>query len=210
MRINDCLSRIQRLRVNYRKLLSIGVSVIALAVMLGSLWFAFAARHTNIEQDRRLQMMRDVIATTDCAFIVVDKNGYIVEWGPGAETLFGWKQDEVWGSTLSFLVAGPDKSKYITSLYNPPAQIGVAYRLTAMDCWMLRKDGVVLPVHVIASMFVDEVGTYYVALMSIRSSGDITIVIPKPAVVKQEMPVPRAIYKPRLVHPTSSESGDTK
>ena len=42
--------------------------------------------------------------------IVIDNNGYITQWNPKAESIFGWSSDEVKGKLLSDTII-PDRYK---------------------------------------------------------------------------------------------------
>ena len=46
----------------------------------------------------------DAMATDRIAHFVMDGEGNIVEWDPGAETMFGWTREEAVGVRLSELI----------------------------------------------------------------------------------------------------------
>jgi PAS domain S-box-containing protein len=54
-------------------------------------------RRAEIEVRRRNQLLHAVIEASPLAIIAVDKSGVTSIWNPAAETLFGWKTDEVLG-----------------------------------------------------------------------------------------------------------------
>ncbi len=60
------------------------------------------------ESERRRLFLESVLAYAPDAIIALDPQARVVEWGAGAEALFGYTRDEALGRHIDDLVAGPD------------------------------------------------------------------------------------------------------
>lgn len=163
-----------------RKWLSNMALVLALAIVAYAMSYAYRARVVELSQAARTQLFRDMIATTDHGLIIINPDGRIVEWGPGAEKIFGWKADEVTGSKLDFLM-GPAAWKTHSAAIEARKDAPYAHRsLVTVSCWAFCKDGSKVNVHVVVSSFKNHIGYYHVGLITreenVRSAG----VLPPP------------------------------
>jgi PAS domain S-box-containing protein len=88
------------------------------------------------------QMARDIIANALEAFIQTDDGGYILEWNPQAETIFGWSRQEAVGRHLIGLLLSEAPRPYYESMKDrlvrneENAVAGERFEIEA-----LRKDG---------------------------------------------------------------------
>lgn len=74
----------------------------------------------------------------DFAIFSLDKNGYVVEWNPGAKQVFGYTTQEILGQHGSILFTPEDRSAGV-----PEAEMKTAERedCAVDDRWHLRKGG---------------------------------------------------------------------
>ena len=97
------------------------------------------ARRYHIEQELRQSQTRNqliVNAIRDCAIYMLDVEGRIASWNPGAQALNGYTAEEAIGKPFSML--------YPTDREQPPEkQLSIATRRGYFEeeCWHVRKDG---------------------------------------------------------------------
>lgn len=60
------------------------------------------------EIEERQKYLEGVLTAARDAIVVLDSNHRIVEWNPGAESLFGYSRNEVLGQNIDELVTNPD------------------------------------------------------------------------------------------------------
>jgi len=86
------------------------------------------------EGERRTRLIIDAIK--DCAIYMLDPEGRIASWNPGAEALSGHAAQEVLGRHFSILYP-PDRQQ------PPESELAIAARQGWFEeeCWHLRKDG---------------------------------------------------------------------
>ncbi len=60
------------------------------------------------ETEERWQYVEGILAAAADAIVTLDSQHRIVEWNPGAESLFGYKREEVIGQDIEELVTNPD------------------------------------------------------------------------------------------------------
>lgn len=90
-------------------------------------------RHTAEERFRLI-----VETARDYAIFVTDADDRIIDWFPGAETVFGWTASEAIGQTASILFTPEDRENHVDNQEIETARLhGVAPNVR----WHLRKDG---------------------------------------------------------------------
>ena len=137
---------------------------VSLSVVAGSIWYAMDYKRDLIVKENKMQVLRDMIATTRYGFVVLNPEGKIVEWGPGAERLFGWMSAEVIGSPPDFLM--PEKFRIAHELAMKKENYDFSRSLIEVDCWAYHKNGQLIPIHIVAASFRNHRGFYHVALFT--------------------------------------------
>ncbi|HTS23904.1 MAG TPA: PAS domain S-box protein [Casimicrobiaceae bacterium] len=86
------------------------------------------------ETEERTRLIIDAIK--DCAIYMLDPQGRVGSWNPGAEALNGYTREEIIGRHFSVLYA-PDREE------PPEAELTLAARYGSFEeeCWHQRKDG---------------------------------------------------------------------
>ena len=79
------------------------------------------------------------------AIITIDSRGIVQSFNPAAESIFGWRADEVIGRNVNMLMPSPDRERHDSYLANylgggKPKVIGIGRLVTG-----LRKDGSTFP-----------------------------------------------------------------
>ena len=97
------------------------------------------ARRYHVEQELRESESRTSLiinAVKDCAIYMLDSEGRIASWNPGAQALNGYSGAEIVGKHFSLLYP-PDRKD------PPEKELAVAARRGwyEEECWHLRKDG---------------------------------------------------------------------
>ena len=94
------------------------------------------AEHTVRESEERLRLIID--STVDYAIFMLDPNGYVASWNPGAERIKGYTADEIIGQHFSkFYTAGANETGW------PAFELKEATRVGRFEDegWRVRKDG---------------------------------------------------------------------
>ena len=88
------------------------------------------------ERDERLRLFLD--NATDYALIITDVQGRILEWKGGAETITGWREAEMLGTSSDILFTAEDRAAHV-----PENERMLAARDGRAEekRWHLRKDG---------------------------------------------------------------------
>jgi PAS domain S-box-containing protein len=86
-------------------------------------------------EDRYHKMVSDV---ADYAIILLDKDGRVIEWNKGAETLKGYKAEEILGKSIRLFYPVEDKA---TNLPDQLLAEAVAKGSVNREGWRIRKDG---------------------------------------------------------------------
>ena len=128
-------------------------------------WRAWNYRDQMAIEHHRLQIVSDMVSAAGHSMVVLDPQGRICEWSDSMEALVGWTWDDVKGSTPEFLMAeiyrGRHQANYDVALQKPGQQA-----LAAIDCWVYKKDGTLIPVHISVVTFQNHHGKYAIALFS--------------------------------------------
>ncbi len=79
-----------------------------------------------------------VEGTTDYAIFMLDRDGIVVSWNPGAERILGFRKDEILGRNFSHFFTTEDQARG-----EPMRQLGQAALdgRSEEDSWRVRKDG---------------------------------------------------------------------
>lgn len=147
-----------------RKTTAFGLLLVALTLALIAALYAKTAADEKAMYMDRVQLLRDMIATTDHGFVVLSPEQKIVEWGPGAEKIFGWDAYEVIGSDPDFMMPPEYRERHHKLLAKKDYEF--SRRLSEVDCWAYRKTGESIPVHVVVSSLHGDSGFYRVALFT--------------------------------------------
>jgi PAS domain S-box-containing protein len=86
------------------------------------------------ESEQRTRLIID--AVKDCAIYMLDPQGRVASWNPGAEALNGYSREEIIGKHFSILYT-PDRER------PPEDELVVAARYSSFEeeCWHQRQDG---------------------------------------------------------------------
>ncbi len=97
------------------------------------------SRRAMQELQRAEQHFRLLVdGTTDYAIFMLDKDGLIISWNPGAERILGYCKDEILGQPIALLFTPEDREK------DEPARKlnqAICEGRSEDDSWRLRKDG---------------------------------------------------------------------
>jgi PAS domain S-box-containing protein len=96
-----------------------------------------------------------VMSVSDYAFILLDANGYIQSWNPGAERIKGYTEEEVIGKHFSIFYP-PEANEHRW----PEHELNVALREGRFEDegWRIRKDGSPFWANVVITPFRDDNG----------------------------------------------------
>ena len=85
-----------------------------------------------------LQFQQLVAAVTDCAIYMLDPNGRVVSWNPGAERIKGYTQEEIAGQHFSAFYTAEERLSGV-----PETALATAAREGKYEAegWHVRKDG---------------------------------------------------------------------
>jgi PAS domain S-box-containing protein len=88
------------------------------------------------DTERRFRLL--VEGVTDYAIYMLDPNGYIVNWNPGAERAKGYRREEIIGAHFSVFYTPNDREAGI-----PDKALGIAAKTGKYESegWRVRKDG---------------------------------------------------------------------
>jgi len=96
------------------------------------------------ESEKRQKYLESVLRNTPNAIVTTDPSGRILEWNPGAETVFGYRPEEVIGNNIDDQVAGPEVMREAKALTRRVESGG---KVDPLETIRFRKDG--RPVNVI-------------------------------------------------------------
>ncbi len=75
----------------------------------------------------------------DLALILLDEQGFVIDWLMGAAETFGYQKDEILGKSIDQLFTPEDRARQVPK---GEIEIGSKYGRQEDDRWMMRKDGV--------------------------------------------------------------------
>lgn len=110
-----------------------------------------AHRMAAASANARAERLDAILNTTTDGIIVIDANGSIEAFNPGAEQLFGYPESEVKGRNVSLLMPSPDHEEHDRYLERylrtgKARIIGIGREVTGR-----RRDGTLFPVHLSVS-----------------------------------------------------------
>jgi diguanylate cyclase (GGDEF)-like protein/PAS domain S-box-containing protein len=82
------------------------------------------------------QMLMD--SMTDCAIVLLDKNGGVVDWNRGSENILQYRRDEVMGRNLDFIHTPEDLER---QSWQDELQCARLKGRSVEDKWLVRKNG---------------------------------------------------------------------
>jgi PAS domain S-box-containing protein len=96
------------------------------------------------------QFLQLVLGVTDCAIFMLDRDGYITTWNPGAERIKGYTAEEIVGKHFSIFYTEEDRARGL-----PKEALAKAARegKYEAEAWRVRKDGS----HFWASVLIDRI-----------------------------------------------------
>ncbi len=126
---------------------------------IGDLIRAFkemAAKRKQIEKEsaKHRKLIESILYNAPDAIVTLDEKHRVLDWNPGAESLFGYKKEETLGINLDDLVA---KKEVLSEAKNYTKQVLSGKIIKPFEAIRYRKDGT--PVNVIAAgspIYVDE------------------------------------------------------
>ncbi len=145
-------------------LLATVVTVTTLGLLLIGLVTSIADRRLAIQMNREAQavrqnerLLRTVLDTAHDAFVSVDSEGRITGWNTQAESMFGWRKDEVIGRLAVELIIPEHRRKdHQELLLRRLAARGSQGLGERIETTSLRRDGSQIPVELsISQMWVD-------------------------------------------------------
>ncbi|MBF6568215.1 MAG: PAS domain S-box protein [Candidatus Binataceae bacterium] len=113
-----------------------------------------AASATKLEEtQRRFQIL--VEGVTDYAIYMLDPQGYVINWNPGAERIKGYTREEILGQHYSRFYTEEDRAKRL-----PDKVIATATRIGKYEAegWRVRKDGSRFWANVVVNAIHDPAG----------------------------------------------------
>lgn len=107
----------------------------------------------DVSEERRFQLL--VSAVTDYAIYMLDRQGRIATWNPGAQRFKGYTADEIIGQHFSRFFTPEDAAADL-----PARALAIAAREGRFEAegWRLRKDGARFWAHVVLDPIKDEDG----------------------------------------------------
>ncbi len=101
----------------------------------------------------RAQRLDAIINTSVDAIIVINANGIIEEFNPGAEQLFGYAAAETIGRNVTMLMASPHREEHDSYLARYLATGRASVIGIGRDVSGMRRDGTVFPLHLSVGEF---------------------------------------------------------
>lgn len=117
----------------------------------------FAAARDITERkkaEEKIQMLANVVESSDDAIISKSLEGCITSWNKGAESIYGYSQEEVLGKDISILAPHKLKNE-VKSLIE---KVKLGEHITHYETIRVRKDGEVINVSLTLSPFNDSSG----------------------------------------------------
>lgn len=111
-----------------------------------------------LESERRF---RSVVQTAKDAIILADAGGNIIAWNPAAQTIFGYREDEVLGQPLTMVMPERYRDAHRKGIARLQAG-GEAHVIgTTVELHGLRKDGSEFPLELSIGTWQAMEGTFY-------------------------------------------------
>lgn len=122
-------------------------------------------RHASDAAARRLTAL---VESSDDAIIAKDLDGYITDWNPGAERLFGYRREEVLGQSVMLLIP-EDRQEEEPGIL---ARVRAGERIERFETIRRRKDGTLVAISLTISPIKDARGAIVGASKIARDVSD--------------------------------------
>ncbi len=108
---------------------------------------------------------RSVVQSAGDAIILADQSSRIVFWNLGAETLFGYREDEVAGESVELLMPESYREKHRAGFerYRVSGRAHLVGKTIELEG--LRKDGTIFPIELSLASWTSGEGTYFTAII---------------------------------------------
>ena len=114
----------------------------------------------------RTAYLRGIIDTAFNGIIVIDGQGFINEFSPAAQKIFGYTREEILGKSINMLMPEPYSNEYNTNLHND-FESGIAKIIGKQAVMLaLRKDGARFPMEIALNTDIVNGDPIFVAVMS--------------------------------------------
>src|SRR2546425_10849284 len=131
------------------------------------------AQVRNLEELRRQQdelraselRFRSVVHSAADAIILADEGGKIIFWNQGAETIFGYGEDEITGAAIESLMPEPYREKHRAGFERFHATGRSHLVGNTVELEGLRKDGTVFPIELSLASWTSGEGTYFTGII---------------------------------------------
>jgi len=142
------------------------------ALLERSIRYAIAQAQTLNELTRQQDELRaselrfrSVVQSAADAIILADEMGKVIFWNKGAESIFGYGEDEMTGAELEVLMPATYRERHRTGLER--------FRVTGrsqligktVELEGLRKDGTVFPIELSLASWTSKEGTYFTGII---------------------------------------------
>ncbi|MED4903477.1 SpoIIE family protein phosphatase [Parageobacillus thermoglucosidasius] len=160
----------------------------------------FSNIETTIHSPEPEHMLQAIYQTAPIAVISLCKNMAVKEWGNAAETLFGWKREEVIGR--EFISLFPDQPSRMALFSHPFKGEGEKERVATGECTVRRKDGTFVDVAYSAISVTDSEGNVTGYIMM---ADDITKQKQKEMEYKKQVELAKKIQQSVLTPPIQND-----
>jgi PAS domain S-box-containing protein len=108
---------------------------------------------------------RSVVQSAADAIILMEENSKIIFWNKGAETLFGYREDEVIGAHFESLIPEPYREDHRAGLerFRVTGRSSLVGNTTELEG--LRKDSTIFPIELSLASWSSNEGTYFTGIV---------------------------------------------
>jgi PAS domain S-box-containing protein len=175
-----------------RNALSWLVLAIPLIIVAATMRYAYEHRTQGAAAARREQRLLEMLNAEEHALVIIDDVGVIMDWGKGAEKLFGWTDAEVEGSTLDFLMDSAQSKAHRDAIAR--RKLTTIKDIVPVECWAYTKAGKLIPIRAVVASFSNHKGYWHMALLSSPTNVRELGTFPRPA-TERAPPPPNPISK---------------
>ena len=107
------------------------------------------------------ERFRSVTQSANDAIVVADSSGYVISWNKGAQTIFGYREEEVLGQELALLMPEPYREAHRKGLerFKTTGEARVIGKTVELEG--VRKDGGEFPLELSLDTWTTEKGTFF-------------------------------------------------
>lgn len=120
-----------------------------------------------LQDSETLRRLAVVVRDAEDAITMIDMDGRILAWNPGAERLYGWSEAEALAKNLSEMLPKDLRSGALSKIM----QLASRDSLIAESIERIGKDGGVVKASILATLLVDEQGKPYAIATTERKGG---------------------------------------